>query len=449
MRKYDSYKDSGVEWIGEIPKHWKRYRIQYLLSMSSAGVWGEEAKGDENDIICFRMADFDYEHGCLKLDNLTLRNITPYQLKGREFHRGDLMLEKSGGGDVYPVGRVVRVNTDLKSTCSNFAHAMATKNDVSSDFLYYYFFSLYVRKINMLFFNQTTGIQNLKVSEYLGQTIYLPNYAEQQAIASYLDRKTSEIDKLMAEREKRIKLLEELKASVISHAVTKGLDPNAKMKPSGVEWIGDIPEGWEVEKLNYVCKVITDYVASGSFADLRNNVTYLDNPDYAMLVRTADLSNKGTISKVYINKHSYDFLSNSNLFGGEIILPNIGASIGDVYIIPNYLYERMSLAPNSIMLKTKYCNNFYYYWFKGNRASKELKLMGGAAAQGKFNKTELRRMKTVVPPLAEQKKIISFLDEKNTSIEKSINTQRREISLLRDYKQSLITEVVTGKRKVV
>ena len=135
----------------------------------------------------------------------------------------------------------------------------------------------------------------------------------------------------------------------------------AEYKPSGIQWIGDIPSHWEVKKMNYTCSQITDFVASGSFADLKNNVEYLDEPDYAMLVRTADLSCKGNIPPVYVSKESYAFLSNSNLFGGEIILPNIG-SVGDVYLVPCDLYPYMTLAPNAIMVNTQ-CNKFFYYFF--------------------------------------------------------------------------------------
>lgn len=428
MRKYDSYKDSGVEWIGEIPKHWKRYRIQYLLSMSSAGVWGEEAKGDENDIICFRMADFDYEHGCLKLDNLTLRNITPYQLKGREFHRGDLMLEKSGGGDVYPVGRVVRVNTDLKSTCSNFAHAMATKNDVSSDFLYYYFFSLYVRKINMLFFNQTTGIQNLKVSEYLGQTIYLPNYAEQQAIASYLDRKTSEIDKLMAEREKRIKLLEELKASVISHAVTKGLDPDAKMKPSGVEWIGDIPEEWEACRFKNFLYLKTDNATNNKLVKV--GLENIESKTGRYIATNSEFDGTGVA-----------FVKGDILYGKlrpylqKVWLAEFnGDAVGDFFVFK----AKENVVPN-----------FVKYLLLSDGFTKMANGSTFGAKMPRVSSEFVLTLRYFLPPIFEQKAIISFLDHATAKIEVTISTQRREISLLRDYKQSLITEVVTGKRKVV
>lgn len=213
-----------------------------------------------------------------------------------------------------------------------------------------------------------------------------------------------------------------------------------EMKDSGVEWIGKIPSSWLVKKLNSVANKITDFVASGSFADLNKNVEYLDEPDYAMLVRTADLS--GTKSKrVFINKHAYEFLSNSNLFGGEIILSNIG-SVGSVYIYEP-LYEKSSLAPNSIMITGCPNNKFIYYWFINPIANKELKTIGGNAVQQKFNKTQLRQFKVICPPISEQDRIVSFLDKKCSLIDTIIEKQKQIIEKLKEYKTSLITEAVT------
>ena len=449
MKRYDSYKDSGVKWIGEIPSHWKEYRLKYLLSRSAAGVWGDDEKEDENDIVCFRIADFDYGHGFLKFDNITYRNIQKGQLEGRLLSMGDLLIEKSGGGDTSPVGRVVRFNYDGIATCSNFIHSISVKETSSSNFLYYFFYSLYANKENLLYFNQTTGIQNLKVGEYLSQSIFLPELGAQKAIAEWLDVKCGEIDKLIATQQRRIELLQELRQSIITRAVTRGINPDAPLRDSGIDWIGQIPSHWEISKMNYVCDVITDYVASGSFADLKVNVTYLDEPDYAMLVRTADLSQKNKdVAKVYVSKQSYDFLSNSNLFGGEIILPNIGASIGDVYMVPIDLYDKMTLAPNSIMVKTKWCDLFYFYYFKSVCGRKSLELIGQAAAQGKFNKTELRQLRLPLPPLSEQREIVAYIEKETTKVDHALQQAERQIELLQELRQSVITEVVTGKRKV-
>ena len=216
-----------------------------------------------------------------------------------------------------------------------------------------------------------------------------------------------------------------------------------KYKDSGVEWIGNVPEHWEVMKMNYACDVITDFVASGSFADMKNNVTYLDEPDFAMLVRTADLSQKEkNIPKVYISKESYKFLSNSNLFGGEIILPNVG-SVGDVYMVPKDLYEHMSLAPNSIMVKSKTMNKYMYYYFCSKVGRESLIITSRATTQGKFNKTELRALKIIIPPLPEQQAIANYLDAKCAKINDSIDVQKRKIELLNELKQTIITDAVT------
>lgn len=214
-------------------------------------------------------------------------------------------------------------------------------------------------------------------------------------------------------------------------------------KDSGVAWIGEVPKHWEVKKMNYHCSTITDFVASGSFADLRKNVLYLDEPDYAMLIRTADLSsNDRKLPPVYISKCSYEFLSNSNLFGGEVVLPNIGASIGNVYMVPK-LYKHMSLAPNAIMVKSYGNDRFLYYYFKSKPGVDSLMLIGMAAAQDKFNKTELRSLKVLVPPLGEQTAIATYLDTHCAKIDNLISIQQKRIALLQELKQSIITHAVT------
>ena len=216
-----------------------------------------------------------------------------------------------------------------------------------------------------------------------------------------------------------------------------------EMKDSGIMWFPYIPQNWSIKKLNHICTVITDYVASGSFADLAANVEYLDEPNYAMLIRTTDISDKGHSSKpVYISEKSYQFLSNSNLFGGEILLPNIGASVGDVYIVPR-LYEKMSLAPNSIMLKTEYVDKYFYYFFFCDAGKKSLLNIAKSTAQPKFNKTDLRQLKVIVPPIDEQHRIADFLDRKCAEIDRVLEKTRASIEEYKKLKQSVITQAVT------
>lgn len=204
-----------------------------------------------------------------------------------------------------------------------------------------------------------------------------------------------------------------------------------------------IPITWSVRKFGGICSVVTDFVASGSFADLRANVHYLDSPDYAMLVRTTDLA-KSTRSekRVYISKESYDYLSNSNLFGGEIVLPNIG-SIGDVYIVPSDLYPRMSLAPNAIMFNTNEYDKYFYYYFQSKIGGVQLDEISQSTAIAKFNKTDLRQLRVLCPPTSEQQKIADYLDKVCGEVDEMVALQETMIEELKAYKQSVITEAVT------
>ena len=427
MRTYEKYKDSGISWIGKVPEGWNKCRFKNFMTLITDASTSDNKIGLEN-----------IESGTGKY----VQTDSEFEGNGVAFMPHDIVY-----GKLRPYLQKVWC-ADFEGNAVGDFFVFRNKCNSVSSFLKYVLLSNNFTQ----FANGTTyGAKMPRVSSnaILDQEYYIPTLSEQEAIANYLDKKTAEIDKIIAEREKKIELLNELKSSIISRAVTKGINPHAKMKDSGIDWIGEIPEEWDMKKMNLVCKVITDFVASGSFADLRDNVTYMDHEDYAMLIRTADLSKKSnTMSHVYVNRESYEFLSNSNLFGNEIILPNIGASIGDVYMVPKTMYEHMTLGPNSIMVKTRY-NDFYYYnYFKSRSGRESLLIIGQAAAQGKFNKTQLRQMRVPVPPLVEQEAIVSFINTRVSKIDALAKVEFSEIKFLREYRQSLISEVVTGKRKV-
>lgn len=213
-----------------------------------------------------------------------------------------------------------------------------------------------------------------------------------------------------------------------------------EMKDSGIEWIGKIPNDWKRPALKYVTDEITDFTASGSFADLAKNVKYLDFEDYAMLIRTVDLSAKRKISHIYVNKHAYNYLKKSNLHGGELILPNIG-SVGAIYRYTP-MYKKSTLAPNSIMIKS--INNHYlYYLFNNSSGENALKRLSNATTQSKFNKTQLRNLKVILPTINEQNSIANFLDAKCADIDSLTADIQKQINILKEYKKSVITQAVT------
>lgn len=166
-------------------------------------------------------------------------------------------------------------------------------------------------------------------------------------------------------------------------------------------------KGWTYRKLGEVCEV-TDFVANGSFATLRKNVTYYNEPNYAVLVRLADFTSNFDIDKfVYVDEKSYDFLAKSKLYGGEIIMSNVG-SIGKCFLCPK-VAERMTIGPNSLLIRTPF-NEFYLYYFRSEPFQKNLRTITSSATLSKFNKTQLKTLSIPVPPLSEQQQIVDRLD---------------------------------------
>ena len=224
-------------------------------------------------------------------------------------------------------------------------------------------------------------------------SIPIPSLEEQTRIVGILDTFTSAIDNLKEQIAQRRKQYEYYRDQL--------LDLEGKF-------------GVEMKTLGEICEV-TDYVANGSFATLRENVSYRQEPDYAILVRTTDLSNNFKGDKVYIDERAYTFLSKSSLFGGEIIINNIGAGVGQTFKCP-YLKERMSLGPNSIMVKTPN-NDFFYYYFNSIYGQNAMMKVVTPGAMPKFNKTGFKTITIPVPSLHEQQRIVSILDTFEASIQ--------------------------------
>ena len=173
-----------------------------------------------------------------------------------------------------------------------------------------------------------------------------------------------------------------------------------------------LPQGWALQKVCNFTLVVTDFVASGSFAALRENVKYYSEPNYAVLLRTKDLNSALTSDFVYTDKRGYDFLVNSRLYGGELVLPNIGASIGKVFVVPQTAFK-MTLAPNAILVRCFHADNlkWLHMYFQSTIGQKALHQISSATAQGKFNKTDFRNLIIPIPPIAEQKRIAAEIEE--------------------------------------
>lgn len=199
--------------------------------------------------------------------------------------------------------------------------------------------------------------------------------------------------------------------------------------------IGCIPEHWKVLPIRDVTMAVTDYVANGSFASLAANVSYKNDKDVAVLIRLVDYNNNFQGNFVYIDDHAYNFLSKSKLYGGEIIISNVGANVGTVFRCPTLPYK-MSLAPNSIMVKFNENNDFYFHWLKSRNGQQMIKSIVTGSAQPKFNKTNFRQMLVPVPPIEEQNRIAAILN----AIDDKINKNRQTNDNLQQQAQALFKQ---------
>ena len=223
---YVKMKGSGIEWLGEVPEEWKLVRLKNLIEYMIGGTWGEEVvEGSSDNIYCIRVADYDMTKLDVSDEKLTIRNISVANNKHRILQRGDILIEKSGGGANQPVGRVILFDKDFVAVNSNFITRLSpNRNVVSSDFLLFLMHNIQSRRLHMQYIYQTTGIQNLNVNNYLSMNVYVPHIKIQKEIVEYIQRESKKLDQTIRLYEKEIGLIKEYRTSLISSAVTGKID---------------------------------------------------------------------------------------------------------------------------------------------------------------------------------------------------------------------------------
>ena len=440
MRRYPEYKASGVKWIGEIPKDWEVKKIKYTQSHLIGGVWGKEPEGNENDIYCIRVADFNYVQLAISTRNLTLRNIPLKERDKRILSTDDLLLEKSGGGEKSPVGRTVIFDAGIprRSVTSNFISKFTAKSDSCfPKYLLYCLSFLYHIGLTRKHIKQSTGLQNLDIDSYFQERIPFSSLTEQTQIANFLDRKTGQIDELIRIKERRIELLQEQRTTLINQAVTKGLDPNAEMKPSEVEWIGEIPKHWTITRLKYLGESII------GLSYKPEDVT--DDKNGTLVLRASNIQNgkPSFLDNVYVNAEVDEKLY---LKEDDILICSRSGSrelIGKNITITKEL-EGVTFGVFMTIFRTK-----FFRFISCFLNSQVFKNQSGLFLTSTINQLTINTLNNFLISFPtderEQAQIADFLNRKTQHIDELISTEQRKIELLKEYRQSLISEVVTGK----
>lgn len=434
MKRYTEYKDSGIEWIGEIPNTWDRTKLKRLLATpitdgphETPEILDEGIPFVSAESIKNLQINFDLKRGYISLENHErfCKKCKPQY--------GDIFMIKSGA----TTGNIAKVETHEEfSVWSPLALIRVNADKIYNDYMFQYLQSRVFRLQVELFWSYGTQ-QNIGM-EVLGNLyVAYPAIDEQKRIAEYLKNRTNKIDTLIADKQALITLLKEKRQAIISGAVTKGLDKNAKMKDSGVEWIGEIPEGWEAKKLKYLGKAIIGLTYSpGEIVDTAESGT--------LVLRSSNVQNGQIVydDNVYVDK---EIPSNLRTIKGDILICSRNGSrdlIGKNAIIGADDADNSFGAFMTIFRSTY--NPFLYYIFN----SIIFKFLSGSFLTSTINQLTTGNLNNMIVPFPEvsiQEEIVNYLNIEVEKIDFLISDIEIQIEKLKEYRQSIISEAVTGK----
>jgi len=438
MKKYKDYKDSGVEWLGKIPRNWKIGKLGSTLKPISIKNHPDKkllSITREKGVIVRDIENDDDNH-----------NFIPDDLSGYKLlEKGQFGMNKM---KAWQGSYGVSKHTGIVSPAY---YVFKFADDINPDF-----FHIAIRsKKYVSFFGQASdgvriGQWDLSKDRMKKISFVIPSKEEQTAIANFLDEKTAKIDQAIAQKEQLITLLKERKQIIIQNAVTKGLDPNAKMKDSGVEWIGEIPEGWSsVTKIKFISSLKGRQGWQGLKAQ-----EYTDEGPHVL--SSAHFNNYiidwNKCPRVSIERYLMDEHIQLNI--GDILLMKDGANMGKLALVDNlpglaclnsHLLLFRSLNENE---KPYYLPKYMFYHMICREFQDYIKINGTGATFLGISQESIGNYPICLPPLQEQRKIADFLDVQSSKFEKSIYSQQAQIKKLKEYKATLIDSAVTGKIKV-
>lgn len=430
-------KDSGVQWIGMIPKEWNIHRLKSCVSDRESGAWGNDIAGDEGDVVCLRIADFDYRRYRFKeLDNPVRRNYDKSTINRLALKKGDLLVEKSGGGDKTPVGRMVMFDKDYTALYANFMDRLRCRNFVNPNWFLYLWNTFYANGYVWNYIKQTTGLQNYDITSMLTEEkLALPSLPEQQRIASFLDCKCAAIDDVLAKTQESIEEYKKLKQSVITEAITKGVRSKRPMKDSGSVWFGKIPSDWNMVKFKHVVHIRKDIAGKEGYTVL--SITQRG-------IFPKDLSkNEGQLANDYSN---YQFVNVGDFAMNHMDLLTGWVDISKYNGVTSPDYRVFVLND----LKASYAK-YYLYLVQMCYMDRIFYSLGqGVSGFGRWRlpADQFLNFLVAVPPYKEQKEIADYLDKRCAAIDTLIEKKQQFIEELTAYKKSLIYEYVTGKKEI-
>ena len=431
MNRYESYKDSGIPWLGEVPEHWEVKRLRFTVNLNPVK---SELDIPEDTLVSFipmEAVNFD--------KNLTLteeRNLDEVYKGYTYFKNGDVVLAKIT--PCFENGKSA-IAQNLKNGIAfgtTELHVLRSQDSINNHFLYYLIKSDSFMKIGESEMYGAGGQKRVPEEFIKNFLISLPPYYEQTAIAHYLDSKLSEIDALIDKQQTLLEKLAEQRTAVITHAVTKGLNPAAPMKKSGVEWLGDVPAHWDVKKFKHLCKIITGYTPS------KNNDENYDENGF-LWVKPDNLNDFKEISDTKEKISVVGLKSNYLIPKDSILVCSIG-TIGKMGVAMQDVVTNQQI--NSFIFNELVNKSFSKYLIYSAKGIFEH--MANDNVVRILNSNTQKNIFSPLPPLIEQAEIADYLDQETAKIDRLCETVNQTIGRLKEYRTALITQAVTGKIKV-
>lgn len=411
-RRYERMRDSGVEWIGMVPEEWRVIKVKKILIANDGGLWGEDPLGDKNDKVVIRSTEQTID-GKWDIRIPAIRNLNISLREKYRIFPGDLLITKSSGSSAH-IGKTTLADSYFEShECyfSNFIQRIRVC--IEPKYVWYLFNSDIVRLQFVYLQNSTSGLGNLNSENIRNAYIPLPSKTEQKHISTYLDICCTKIDKIISDAKASIEEYKAWKSSIIYEAVTKGLDPTAEMKDSGVKWIGEMPKAWTLQRAKR----------------------------HVMIMHGMDPKTEGDIPVYGSGAESFKTCGEYKI-GPAVLLGRKGATLN----IPHYIEGRYWNVDTAFDAKTDSELNLKYYYYLATCF--DYKYYISQTTLPGMTQTSYNNMLIPIPPLQEQRNIVSFVDEKCRKVDDLIVEKKSLISDLESYKKSLIYEVVTGKRRV-
>lgn len=421
MERYESYKDSGVQWLGEIPSHWEVLRSKYLFRKEQRPV----EEGDDI-VTCFRDGQVTLRKNRRTTGFTEATDYTHYQ----HISKGDLVIHQM---DAFAGSSGVSDSDGMGSPILSICTSISNKTDN-----HYYAHILRLMGRNGFILSLYRGIRerssDFRFDTFSKQYLPVPLLSEQHSIVSYLDSKCAKIDTWLEKKAKEMELLAEMKQRVIADAVTRGLNPNVKMKATDIPWIPEVPEHWEMKPIRSLLKESEEKSATGT-EELLSLSQYTGVSYKKDAGKTGMFEAETTVG--YKIVHSGQFVMNIMLaWNGSYAVSNLEGVISPAYCVFNFICD---------------CDKMYYdYLLRTEAYSSAFKTESRGIIESRLRlyPNKFYPFHIPVPPLSEQQAIVTYITERTAKIDKMIANIQKEVEHLKEYKQRLISDVVTGQIKV-